>query len=89
MMLLLTFRALNDLGSSYLKDSFFLYIPDHSFRAFEMAFLQMLFYSQVKGVATQGQAFAVVAPRLWSSLLGELRRLFGEETHLFCLVFDY
>lgn len=94
--LVLTFKAVHGLGPDYLRDCLLPYIPTHPFRSCEGAFLQVLPFSEVRRMAAQGQAFSVVAPQLWNSLLGEWRSTpslmafwQGLKTFLFRLTFGW
>lgn len=66
--LVLTFKALHDLGPGCLKDLLVLpNIPVYPLRTSEGALLQVSPLSQVRGVAAVGQAFSAVVPQLWKS----------------------
>ena len=71
--LVLTYKALNGLGPSYLKDLNSLYEPARVLRSSGEAFLSVPPPSQVHLVGTRERAFSVAAPRLWNSLPQETR----------------
>uniref|UniRef100_A0A803TMD6 Reverse transcriptase domain-containing protein n=1 Tax=Anolis carolinensis TaxID=28377 RepID=A0A803TMD6_ANOCA len=70
----ITYKALNGLGPSYLSDRLSPYEPARSLRSSGEALLSLPPPSQARLVGMRERAFSVVAPRLWNSLPREIRQ---------------
>ncbi|XP_062830654.1 uncharacterized protein LOC134297353 [Anolis carolinensis] len=71
----ITYKALNSLGPTYLRDRISPYEPARSLRSWGEALLSLPPPSQSRLVGTRVRAFSVVAPRLWNSLPREIRQV--------------
>ena len=86
-LLLITYKALNGLAPSYIRDLLHDYIPRRSLRSSDQGLLAV---PPVRLSTKGGRAFEVVAPRLWNSLPQDMREASSVEsfrrqlkTHLF------
>ena len=86
-LLLITYKALNGLAPSYIRDLLHDYIPSRSLRSSDQGLLAV---PPVRLSTKGGRAFEVVAPRLWNSLPQDMREASSVEsfrrqlkTHLF------
>ena len=62
---LLTYKALNGLTPSYLKDLLILYTPERLLRSSNQNLLKIV---KVRGVSFGQRAFSSIAPKLWNPL---------------------
>ncbi|XP_062825481.1 uncharacterized protein LOC134295910 [Anolis carolinensis] len=72
--LVLTFKALNGSGPTYLSERISSYQPTRTLRSSGEALLSIPPASQARLVGTRDRAFSVVAPRLWNSLPSDIRQ---------------
>uniref|UniRef100_A0A803SUT5 Reverse transcriptase domain-containing protein n=1 Tax=Anolis carolinensis TaxID=28377 RepID=A0A803SUT5_ANOCA len=70
----ITYKALNSLGPTYLRDRISPYEPACSLRSSGEALLSLPPPSQSRLEGTRERAFSVVAPQLWNSLPREIRQ---------------
>uniref|UniRef100_A0A803T068 Reverse transcriptase domain-containing protein n=1 Tax=Anolis carolinensis TaxID=28377 RepID=A0A803T068_ANOCA len=70
----ITYKALNGLGPTYLRDRISPYEPARPLRSSGEALLSLPPTSQLRLVGTRERAFSAVAPRLWNSLPREIRQ---------------
>ncbi|KAF7253646.1 2-succinyl-5-enolpyruvyl-6-hydroxy-3-cyclohexene-1-carboxylate synthase [Varanus komodoensis] len=69
--LVLTYKAMNGLGSGYLKEHLFPYMPSHPLRSAGEVLLREPSLKEIKRTTTRSRAFSAVVPSLWIVLPGE------------------
>ena len=72
---MLTFKALNGLGPTYLRDRLFRYSPPRLLRSADQNLLRIPGPKDIKLTSTRARAFLALAPAWWNELPIEIQAL--------------